>query len=287
MRESDSPPPVSDAELHGFVDGELDRGRRGAVQAFLAASPADAARIAMWRRQNESIRAAFYPVETAPWPWSLPLAPGTGAVATTGRAAGGQAPRVPSWRQHWFARLVGLAFASGALLAAGAAYVGDRVNAPDGAPPSSRIPAPAMANDDFVGRAMSALQAFEPPRAAAPSPDREVPGQAPAALILPVLTFQDPKEDLKLVGVRAVPGDQGQMLCVIYATPEAGNVALCAEKAVDQSETAARLAGKFPPDAIYWRQKGANYALTGALPEARLRTLAREVRAQVEAFAGR
>ena len=63
--------------------------------------------------------------------------------------------------------LIGLAFASGALVAAGAAYLAGRVPAPDGAPPSTGIPAPARANNVFVAQAMSALRAFEPPPAAA------------------------------------------------------------------------------------------------------------------------
>ncbi len=81
-------PPVSEAELHGYVDGDMDRGRREAVQAFLAASPGDAARVETWRRQNEAIRAAFAPVETGPLPWSFPLAPGAEGVAATKYAAG-------------------------------------------------------------------------------------------------------------------------------------------------------------------------------------------------------
>ena len=42
-------PPVSEAELHGFADGDLDRSRREAVLAYLAASPRDAARVETWR----------------------------------------------------------------------------------------------------------------------------------------------------------------------------------------------------------------------------------------------
>jgi anti-sigma factor RsiW len=277
-------PPVSEVELHGFVDGDLDRGWREAVQAFLAASPEDAARVETWRRQNETIRAAFARVETGPLPWSLPLAPGAKGVATA-RAAGGQAEASGShpWRARWFARLIGLSFASGALLAASAAYLAGRVNAPEAAPPSSEGPTPAGMNDTFVTRAMSALRAFEPPRAAAPSLNREAPGQDTAAPILPNL----PVEGLKLSGVRAMPGEQGQMSCLFYARPDAANIALCVEKAVDQSDTVAHAAGNFPSAAIYWRQKGANYALVGALPEAGLRSLADAVHAQVEAFDAR
>ena len=277
---------MSEAELHGFVDGDMDRGRREAVQAFLAASPADAARVETWRRQNETIRAAFAPVEPGPLPWSLPLAPGAEGVAATGHAAGGQAEASGShaWRARWFARLIGLSFASGALLAASAAYLAGRVTAPDAAPPSSEGPTPAGMNDTFVTRAMSALRAFEPPPGAVRlSPNSEGPGQDTAAPILPNL----PVEGLKLAGVRAMPGEQGQMSCLFYARPDAANIALCVEKAVDQSDTVAHAAGNFPSAAIHWRQRGANYALVGALPEAGLRSLADAVHAQVEAFDGR
>jgi anti-sigma factor RsiW len=84
-----------------------------------------------------------------------------------------------------------------------------------------------------------------------------------------------------------MPGEQGQMSCLVYARPDAGNIALCVEKAGDPGETVARTAGNFPSAAIYWRQRGANYALVGALPEAELRSLADAVHAQVEAFDGR
>jgi anti-sigma factor RsiW len=276
-------PPVSEEELHGFVDGDMDRGRREAVEAFLAASPADAARVETWRRQNETIRAVFAPAETGPLPWSLPLAPGAEGVAATRYAAGGQAETRASysWRARGFARLIGLSFASGALLAASAAYLAGRVNAPDAAPPSSEGPTPAGMNDTFVARALSALRAFEPPSAVVRlSPTREGPGQDTVAPILPNL----PVEGLKLAGVRAIPGEQGQMSCLIYARPDEANIALCVEKAVDPGETVARTAGNFPSAAIYWRQRGANYALVGALPEAGLRSLADAVHAQVEAF---
>jgi anti-sigma factor RsiW len=278
-------PPVNEAELHGFVDGDMDRGRREAVQTFLAVSPADAARVETWRRQNESIRAAFAPVETGPLPWFLPLAPSARGVAATGHAAGRQAETTGShaWRARRFARLIGLSFASGALLAASAAYLAGRVNAPEAAPPSSEGPTPAGMTDTFVTRAMSALRAFEPPPAAVRlSPNREGPGQDTAAPILPNL----PVEGLKLAGVRAMPGEQGQISCLVYARPDEANIALCVEKAGDPGETVPRISGNFPSAAIHWRRKGVNYALVGALPEAGLRSLADAVHAQVQAFDG-
>jgi anti-sigma factor RsiW len=277
---------VSEAELHGFVDGDMDRRTREAVQAFLAASPEDAARVATWRRQNETIRAAFAPVETGSLPWSLPLPPGAEGGAATRHAAAGQAEAgaFHSWRARWFAWLIGLSFASGALLAGSAAYLAGRVNAPEAVPPSLEDPTPAGMNDTFVTRTLSALRAFElPPAAARLSPNGEGPRQETAAPILPNL----PVEGLKLAGVHAMPGEHGQMSCLFYATPDDANIALCVEKAGDPGETVPRVSGNFPSAAIYWRQKGANYAVVGALPVAGLRSLADRVHAQVEAFDGR
>jgi anti-sigma factor RsiW len=130
---------------------------------------------------------------------------------------------------------------------------------------------------------MSALRPFEPPPAAVRlSPNSEGPEDA-GAPILPNL----PVEGLQLAGVRAMPGEQGQMSCLVYGRPDAANIALCVEKAGDPGETVPRVSGNFPSAAIHWRQKGANYALVGALPEAGLRSLADRVHAQVEVFEGR
>jgi anti-sigma factor RsiW len=282
-------PPVSEAELHGFVDGGLDRGRREAVQAFLAASPADAARVETWRGQNDKIRAAFASVEAIPPPWPSPHAPGAGGAAPAGREPKGsgqskvRAP-TPMWRERWFAQLIGLAFASGVVLTAGAAYLDGRADPPQGMPLSSSGPA-VGASEAFTVQAMAALRAFDqPPAAPGLSPKEKRRAQDGGAPLLPNLPVS---YGLKLAGVRAMPGEQGQMLCLFYTKPDAGKLALCAEKTPGSSETSTRLSGPFPSAAISWRQRGANYALAGTLSEPELRALADAVRAQVEAFDGK
>ncbi|MGH6840747.1 MAG: anti-sigma factor family protein, partial [Methylocella sp.] len=266
-------------ELHGLVDGDLECGRREAVQLYLAASPEDAARVEQWRWQNETIRAAFAAADQGLLPWSLPLTPGAGGVTGTEHAGlrPAEAGFSRAWRERWFARLIGLSFASGALFALSAAYLAGGANAPDAGSPSA-------AAGTFVARAMSALRAFVPPSGAVRlSPNGEEPRQDPAAPILPNLLAGG----LKLAGVRAMPGDQGQMLCLIYARPEAANFALCAETAGDAGESVPLVSGSFPSATITWRQKRANYALTGALPESELRALADTARTEVAAFDGR
>jgi len=54
-----SPPAVTEAELHAYVDGELPTDRRLAVETWLASHPDDRARVDAWRRQADDIRAHF------------------------------------------------------------------------------------------------------------------------------------------------------------------------------------------------------------------------------------
>ena len=43
--------PVTEDELHVYVDGELPADRRDAVETWLSNHPEDAARVAAWRAQ--------------------------------------------------------------------------------------------------------------------------------------------------------------------------------------------------------------------------------------------
>jgi len=48
--------PISEDDLHAFVDDALDGPRRGEVAAYLAAHPAVAARTTAWRTQRQQLR---------------------------------------------------------------------------------------------------------------------------------------------------------------------------------------------------------------------------------------
>lgn len=62
---------VQALDLLAAADGRLDRARRERVDEYLAANPADAARVAAWRRQNEVIARAYAPVLDEPVPERL------------------------------------------------------------------------------------------------------------------------------------------------------------------------------------------------------------------------
>jgi DNA-directed RNA polymerase specialized sigma24 family protein len=66
--------PVTDADLHLFVDDLLDQARRAEVVAALEAHPELLGRAGEWRRQSARLRRAFEPLLSEPLPLSLNFA---------------------------------------------------------------------------------------------------------------------------------------------------------------------------------------------------------------------
>ncbi len=294
-----SPPSVSDEDLHAFIDGEKEPEARDAIFRFLAASPADAARIDSWRRQNETLQAAFARVAAEPPPASVLLAPPEKQSRFSCRllskpagfgASGKAAANAPADARRGLklAALLLLAFAGGIITTIGAALLADRLAPPDVSPaPSNHTPAPAESDAIFVGRTVAALQSFAPAAVApttshpaAAKPNRIAVGQGPTALILPTLAGAG----LRLSGVRIAPSEFDRMFCFFYARPPDAGLALCVEKIEDDAASGFHQIGRFPASAIDWRQVGARYALAGPLPDAELRALAEQARDEIEAF---
>ena len=65
--------PVTEDELHAFVDNELPAERRGDVEAWLAAHPDDAERVHSWRAMAEALHARYDFVANEPVPKRLEL----------------------------------------------------------------------------------------------------------------------------------------------------------------------------------------------------------------------
>ena len=93
--------PVSEEELHAYVDGQLSSGRIEAVQRYLAQNPIQGNRVAAWSAQRASLRAALAPVAHEPLPPVLNLS----------HLIGERLERRPAW--HRLAAAVVLALAAG------------------------------------------------------------------------------------------------------------------------------------------------------------------------------
>jgi len=64
-------PPVSDNDLHAYVDGQLDPARRAEVENYLVTNPEAARRVAEYRTLNESLRVLHATALTEPIPGNL------------------------------------------------------------------------------------------------------------------------------------------------------------------------------------------------------------------------
>src|SRR5260370_28533242 len=65
--------PVTEDELHAYVDNELPVERRGNVEAWLAAHPDDAERVRSWREMAEALHARYGAVADEPVPKRLEI----------------------------------------------------------------------------------------------------------------------------------------------------------------------------------------------------------------------
>jgi anti-sigma factor RsiW len=63
--------PISEDDLHAYVDGDIAPGRRLDIALYLARHPAEAARMEVFRAQREAIRALFDDLVHQPVPWRL------------------------------------------------------------------------------------------------------------------------------------------------------------------------------------------------------------------------
>ncbi len=66
-----APPPISEADLHAWLDGQLAAERAREVEAYLATRPEEAQRVHAWRAQKRELRALFDPVQDEPLPSHL------------------------------------------------------------------------------------------------------------------------------------------------------------------------------------------------------------------------
>lgn len=63
--------PITDLDLHAYLDGELPAERQRAVEEYLFTRPDEAERLAAWAADSEAIRSAYDPVAQEPVPERL------------------------------------------------------------------------------------------------------------------------------------------------------------------------------------------------------------------------
>jgi len=235
-------PTVTEADLQAYADGRLGVERRAEVEAWLAARPEEAERVAAYRRLGDALRAAYDPVLAEPVPQHLestatrrPRARRIAAVAgwiTLGALLGALA----GWEARDWRRPAGQPLAEGAVMARRAAIAHATYS------PEVRHPVEVGADQEEHLVAWLSKRLGAPVRA----PKLEELGYS-------------------LVGGRLLPGENGPVAHFMYQAQPGTRVTLYVRtEAVDNRETAFRYAEEGKVRVFYWVDRKLGYALSSA-----------------------
>jgi anti-sigma factor RsiW len=246
---------VTEDELHAYVDGELPAERSGIVEAWLAAHPDDAAKVAAWRSQADLIRARYGGVANEKPPPQLNLA------RLARRKRRGAAMAVAA---VFFAFIVG---AVAGWLARGAE---------------------AASSSDQRRFTADALEAYRLYVVEVRHPV-EVPGDQRPHLVewlskrlgSPLRAPELERMGLKLVGGRLLPGPTGASAFFMYEAASGERFTLYCGHTGDQ-ETALLYTAKDQNAAYYWVDHNLAYVLSGPAERDKLRAIAQAAYDQID-----
>jgi anti-sigma factor RsiW len=258
--------PVTEADLHAYVDGQLDGGRLALIEEFLASHPEERARTLDWQRQNEAMRRLLNPVLTEPVPQDLPLKPS--AVA---------------W--PWRSLAAGILIA---VVSAGSAWSLRGVIDADAA--RHAFAKPAAGNETeltgFARRAAIAHAVYSPDvrRPVEVGADQEQAlvtwltkrmGSAVRAPSLTTLGYQ-------LIGGRLLPGEKGPVAQFMYGGPDGQRLTLYVTREVAGQDTAFMFGKEGPVNVFYWVEDHFGYAISAGADREALMKVSQEVYRQLK-----
>jgi anti-sigma factor RsiW len=246
---------VSEDELNAYVDGELPADRSMVVEAWLAAHPDDAAKVAAWRKQAELIRARYGAVvdETPPRRFDV--------NRLTRRRYGAMAAAV--------AAIVAAFVIGGAL--------GWIARGVEGARPSDLTRFTADALDAYRLYVVEVRHPVEVPGDQRPHLDEWLSKRVGSPLRAPELD----KIGLKLVGGRLLPGPTGAIAFFMYETPSGERFTLYCGRTADR-DTALRYMSDPQNAAYYWVDGDVAYVLSGPPERDKLHEIAQAAYEQID-----
>jgi anti-sigma factor RsiW len=252
IRQDPSNTHVSEEELHAYVDEQLPEDRVPAVQAYLAAHPEAASRIAAWRLQVTKIRQRFNPVADEPVPESLHI-------------ENILARRKNVWQKVAAAAVV--AFAIGA----GAGWFGRDMS--------------DLGRNTDVARAL-ADAAIEAHRIYVAEVRHPIEVRADEAHLVPWLSkrvgsqLKAPdleSEGLKLLGGRLLSGPNGPTALFMYQGAGGERVTLTTARSPGEGETAFQWRAEDKICAVAWFERGLAFVVAGPAERDRIGRVARRV----------
>ena len=252
--------PVTEDELHAYVDGELPDDRKDAMAAWLETHPDDAGMVAAWRAQADSIRSRYCAVAHEPVPERLQIDRIIADAQPRGRRFMAMA-----------AAAVFVAFVAGG----GAGWIahGATVTKPSG---FDAITADAL--DAYRLYVVEVRHPVEVPGSEQAHLRQWLSKRVGYELSIPDLSALG----LKLVGGRLLPGPTGDAAAFyMYEGTSGERYTIYCAKAT-QTQTALRFKGGERDAAVAWVDNKVGYVVSGPSDRDKLETVAKNVYDQVD-----
>ena len=257
--------PITEADMHGYADGQLSAARRLQVEAYLAGHPVEAARVQAWMLDNQALRGLLAPVMHEPIPVRMPLAPSRVALP---------------WRNLALA-------ASIAFVSAGTGWIA-RGTVDDPPPQVAQVAASRDAPmPDFAQRAAVAHVVYSPdvrrPVEVRADQEEQLVAWLSKRLGAPLKPPHLTAVGYELIGGRLLPGEQGPVAQFMYHDAQGQRLTLyVTREAAKSGETAFRFAQNGPVNVFYWVDARFGYALSAGIDKSELARVATAVYDQLE-----
>jgi len=256
-----NPAPITEDDLHAYVDRLLSPARAAEVETWLSQRPDKAAEIALWQRQNEALTALFPPVT----PELIPdrLKPRQLAARPRGVTL--------NWQQMAVAAVVILAIGTGA---------GWTLRELDHPPESDGLIAAAVtAHALYVKENRHAVEV------AATDRDHLVSWLS-NRVARPITPPDLAPEGFDLVGGRLLPAaydeeENGPAAQLMYQNAANDRVTVYITAAIPNEKNAYEFSSRENLDAFYWSNDRITCTVVGSLPDAEMKAVAKKIYTQL------
>ncbi|TCG07982.1 transcriptional regulator [Paraburkholderia steynii] len=270
---SDQQTPISEEEIHAYVDGTLSDERREEVERAIELNPALAARVSDYFSLNNMFHERYDRVLNEPVPARLRMPEKRRWLS---------AANWPQFAGMAAALVLGIGIGVGTNMGKDVAAPGASAQSVT----SSTRPVSADASEVFAQKAALAHVVYMPTvsRPAQIGQDHEqdfvqyLANKLGTDVHPPMLT----KSGFELAGGRILPGDDGPVAQFMYHNANGERVTLCiSHRKVNANTTAFKLYQEGPVNVFYWVDGDFGYAVSGGIDRKVMLQIAHDVYAQL------
>lgn len=256
--------PLTDTDLHAYVDGELNGEHRLQVEKLLAADPAAAARVSAYQAQKQALREMFAPALDEPVPDALRA------------AAMPPPPAEPRLRSRWSLQRIAASLA----IAAFGGMIGWLAH--DRYQPEVLARATPLPHQAAIAHAVFTPDVRRPVEIAAEQEDQLVTWLS-KRLGTPVRPPKLGSLGYELIGGRLLPGNSGPVAQFMYQEASGQRLTLyVSTEHPANRDTAFRFAREGRINVFYWIDGPYGYALSASIAKDELARIASAVYDQLD-----